>query len=53
MRANDQDFANFREHKIANFDGFSYRKQTDGLGASYILSTVGLDKKGRPSHDID
>ena len=52
MRANDRDFANFRENKLANFDGFSYRKATDGLGASYILDSIGNKyKSGRPSRE--
>ena len=41
MRANDRDFAKYREQKVANFDGFSYRKATDGLGGSYAAVSIG------------
>lgn len=54
MRANDRDFANYRSSKqdTANFDGFSYRKLTDGLGSSYAhKDSILADKRPRPSRD--
>ena len=53
MKATDRMFENFRssKHDQANFDGFSYRKMTDGLTSSYANKDSLLEKKLRPSRD--